>query len=51
MAQPTQEITTTEMDQAFLADRQTFWNRFTSFTTFAVIAVVVLLLALLIFVY
>jgi hypothetical protein len=50
MAQPQQE--TTSMDpatQAFVADRQIFWNRFTSFTLGAVIVMVVLLVAMWLF--
>ena len=53
MAQPTTQETTTgpSIDQAFVADRQMFWNRFTNFTTGAVIAVVLLLLLMLVFIY
>ena len=38
-----------KIDEAFVADRQIFWSRFTTFTTGAVVAVVVLLLGMLIF--
>ncbi len=41
---------TPDIDEAFVADRQTFWSRFTTFTTGAVIAVVVLLIGMLIFI-
>jgi hypothetical protein len=37
------------IEQAFLADRAMFWNRFTGFTKWAVIAVAVLLIALWLF--
>jgi uncharacterized integral membrane protein len=40
----------TALDQAFVADRQQFWNRFTAFSKWAVIAVIVLLVLLYIFV-
>ena len=39
------------INEAFIADRQIFWSRFTTATTGAVVAVTVLLLGLLIFVY
>lgn len=32
------------IEEAFLADRQTFWGSFVRFTTFAVIAVVLVLI-------
>ena len=32
--------------QAFIVDRQTFWNRFTTFTLWSVIAIVVLLIGM-----
>lgn len=52
MAQPvTQQTTGPAIEDAFLADRQKFWGRFTSFTTRAAGVVVVVLLGLLIFVY
>lgn len=35
-----------DITQAFIADRQKFWSRFTSFTTGAVVAVVLLLVAM-----
>ncbi len=38
------------INEAFVADRQMFWSRFTTFTMGAVIAVTVLLIGLLIFV-
>jgi hypothetical protein len=50
MAQPQQE--TTSMDaatQAFVADRQIFWHRFTHFTLGAVIVMVILLIGMWIF--
>ncbi len=37
-------------DEAFVADRQIFWSRFTNFTTGAAVAVVVLLIGLWLFV-
>ncbi len=50
MAQPTQETTAgPNIDEAFVADRQIFWNRFTSFTTGSVIVLVVVLLAMWLF--
>lgn len=36
--------------QAFVIDRQAFWNRFTSFTLWSVIGIVVILIALWLFV-
>lgn len=36
-------------DEAFVADRQIFWSRFTTFTTGAVVAVTVLLVGLYVF--
>lgn len=41
---------TPDIDEAFVADRQIFWSRFTTFTTGAVVVVAVVLLGLLIFV-
>ena len=38
------------INEAFIADRQIFWSRFTTFTMGAVVAVTVLLIGLLIFV-
>jgi hypothetical protein len=38
------------IDEAFIADRQIFWSRFTTFTTGAVVAVAVLLIGLWLFV-
>lgn len=38
------------LEEAFVADRMTFWNRFTRFTTFSVVAVVVLLIGMWIFI-
>jgi hypothetical protein len=51
--QPSTQDTTTgpSIDEAFVADRQMFWSRFTTFTTGAVIAIVLLLIAMLIFIY
>ena len=37
------------IDEAFVADRQMFWSRFTTFTTGAVVAIVVLLIAMAVF--
>ena len=45
-----QSTTMANIDDAFVADRQTFWSRFTTFTMGAVIAIAVLLVGLLIFV-
>jgi len=39
-----------DINEAFIADRQMFWSRFTTLTMGAVIAVAVLLVGLLIFV-
>lgn len=52
MAQPDtkQSDETPDIDEAFAADRQIFWSRFTTFTAGAVVVVVVLLMALLVFV-
>ena len=36
-------------EDAFLADRQAFWNSFTSFTTGSVIAIAVLLILMALF--
>lgn len=36
-------------DEAFIADRQIFWSRFTTFTTGAVVVVTVLVIALYVF--
>ena len=41
-----QSTTMDNIDEAFVADRQTFWSRFTTFTMGAVIAVAVLLVGL-----
>ena len=38
-----------KIDEAFVADRQIFWSRFTTFTTSAVVAVTVLLIGLYVF--
>ena len=48
MAQVPQQQSSSGPDitEAFIADRQMFWHRFTGFTTYAVIAVVVLLILL-----
>lgn len=35
-----------KIDEAFVADRQIFWSRFTTFTTGAVVAVTILLIGL-----
>lgn len=36
--------------QAFVVDRQAFWNRFTGFTQWAVLAIVALLIGLWLFI-
>ncbi len=46
---PTQPTPGPNIDEAFVADRQIFWSRFTTFTTGAVIALVVLLIAMAVF--
>ena len=46
---PSQSTPGPNIDEAFVADRQMFWSRFTSFTTGAVIAIVVLLIAMAVF--
>ena len=38
-----------ETPEAFLADRQSFWNGFTKFTLWSVISIIVLLVAMAIF--
>lgn len=38
------------LEEAFVADRMTFWNRFTQFTTYSVIVMVVLLIGMYIFI-
>jgi len=38
-----------KIEEAFVADRQMFWSRFTSFTTGAVVAIVLLLIAMAVF--
>ena len=43
------EVPAAGIDEAFLADRNMFWSRFTTFTTGAVIAVAVLLIGMAIF--
>ena len=40
-----------DVDPAFVADRQLFWHRFTNFTKGGIAAVVILLLVLVLFVY
>jgi hypothetical protein len=51
MAQVQQEtITADPATQAFIADRQIFWHRFTNFTTGAVIAIVILLVLMWLFI-
>lgn len=51
---PSAPATTTgggpSLEEAFVADRMTFWNRFTRFTTYSVIALVVLLIGMWIFI-
>jgi len=50
MAQVQQETTTADPAiEAFIADRQIFWKRFTTFTSGALIVVVVLLIAMWLF--
>ena len=43
------EVTEGGIDAAFIADRQTFWSRFTQFTVGAVVAIVLLLIAMAVF--
>jgi hypothetical protein len=43
------QVTAAGIDEAFVADRQMFWSRFTTFTTGAVVAVVLLLIAMAVF--
>jgi hypothetical protein len=40
---------TSAIDEAFLADRQAFWGRFTGFVTYGAIAIAVLLVLMAIF--
>jgi len=49
MAQVQQETTADPATQAFIADRQIFWHRFTKFTTGSVIVVVILLVGMWLF--
>ena len=49
MAQTPQPRTTPSAEEAFIADRAMFWQRFTTFTKGAVIAIVLLLLGMWIF--
>jgi hypothetical protein len=44
-----QPPTQAETPEAFLADRQRFWNSFTSFTFWSVIAIVILLVGMAVF--
>ena len=41
--------TRSETPEAFLADRQNFWNGFTHFTLWSVIAIIILLVGMAIF--
>ena len=52
MANPIQQPGTQgpNIEEAFLADRQVFWSRFTHFTTGSVIAVVLSLIAMWVFI-
>ncbi len=51
MAQVQQEVREADpITEAFVVDRQAFWNRFTQFTVWAVIAIIVLLVGLWLFV-
>lgn len=43
------EVPAAGIDEAFLADRNMFWSRFTTFTTGAVVAVAVLLIGMAVF--
>jgi len=45
----TQADAAPKIEEAFVADRQMFWSRFTSFTTGAVVAIVLLLIAMAVF--
>ena len=49
MALPTQSQPSQPIEQAFVADRAKFWNRFTGFTKWGTVAVVVLLLLMWVF--
>ena len=44
-----QSSPTSSIDEAFIADRQIFWSRFTTFTTGAVVAVAVVVIGLYVF--
>ena len=51
MAQVQQETSTVDpATQAFIADRQIFWNRFTRFTLWAVVAIILLVVVMWLFV-
>jgi len=52
MAQPPQQEVSTGpgIAEAFIADRQVFWHRFTNFTTGAIIAIAALLILMWIFI-
>ena len=48
---PQQETSTgPDIAEAFIADRQMFWHRFTNFTMGAVVAVVILLIGMWVFI-
>ncbi len=49
MAEQTTIATGAETPEAFLADRQQFWNGFAQFTKFAVTAVAILLILMYLF--
>ncbi len=49
MAEQTTIVTGAETPEAFLADRQRFWDGFTQFTKFSVIAIAILLILMYLF--
>ena len=49
MAAPVQTKPATPTEDAFVADRQAFWTRFTGFTKYSAIAIAVLLLLMWVF--
>ena len=45
-AAPAQGGSRPSIEEAFIADRQSFWTGFTKFTTYAIIAIVLLLVVM-----
>ena len=51
MAEETTVVTGAETPEAFLADREQFWVRFTHFIVLSIVVVAIVLLGMLIFLY